>query len=116
MKQLGNLPPSSSQLLQLRALTPSPTLVVHSPHSMQLLFSTEVSLPGHVGVVSYAGVAEHVGGPLGHQDLDLVHGAAELQVAQVESRGEPVGAAPLVRQNVLKGRNRNWLNSGLPVR
>lgn len=55
-------------------------------------------------------MAEHVGGPLGHQDLDLVHGAAELQVAQVESGGEPVGAAPLVRQNVLKGRNRNGLN------
>lgn len=62
-------------------------------------------VPGHVGVVSYAGVTEHVGGPLGHQDFDLVYRAAELQVAQVESWGQPVSAAPLVRQNVLEDRH-----------
>jgi len=46
-------------------------------------------------------VTEHVGGPLGHQHLDLVHGAAELQVAQVQARGQPVGAAALVGQDIL---------------
>lgn len=61
-------------------------------------------VPGDVGVVSYAAVTEHVGGPLGHQDSDLVYRAAELQEAQVEARGQPVGAAPLVRQDVLEDR------------
>jgi len=51
-------------------------------------------------------VAEHVGGSLGHQDFDLVHGAAELQVAQVEAGGQAVGAAPLVRQDVLQTHTR----------
>lgn len=59
--------------------------------------------PGHVGVVPDPGVAQHVGGPLGHQNFDLVHWAAELQVAQVEAGGEAVGTAPLVRQDVLQG-------------
>lgn len=63
-------------------------------------------VPGDVGVVSYAGVTEHVGGPLGHQDFDLVYRAAELQEAQVETRGQPVSAAPLVRQNVLEAKDR----------
>ena len=64
-------------------------------------------VPGDVGVVSDAGVTEHVGGPLGHQDLDLVYGAAELQEAQVEAWGEPVSAAPLVRQNILEDGHRD---------
>ena len=59
--------------------------------------------PGDVGVLPDAHVTEHVGRALGHQHLDLVHGAAELQVAQVQARGEPVAAAPLVRQDVLPG-------------
>lgn len=35
-------------------------------------------VPGDVGIVSYASVTQHVGGPLGHQHFDLVHRAAEL--------------------------------------
>ena len=64
------------------------------------------NVPGDVGVVSDACVTEHAGGPLGDQDLDLVYGAAELQVAQVEARGQAMGAAPLVRQDVLETRDR----------
>ena len=67
------------------------------------IFGTAGS-PGDVGVLPDAHVTEHVGRPLGHQHLDLVHGAAELQVAQVQARGEPVGTAPLVPQDVLPGR------------
>lgn len=62
--------------------------------------------PGHIGVVPDTGVAEHVGGPLGDQDFDLVHRAAELQVAQVESRNQTVVAAALVRQDVLQNQDR----------
>ena len=41
------------------------------------IFGTAGS-PGDVGVLPDAHVTEHVGRPLGHQHLDLVHGAAEL--------------------------------------
>lgn len=60
------------------------------------------SLPGHIGIVSDAAVTERVGGPLGDQDPDLVHRAAELQVAQVESWGELLSAAPLVSHQILQ--------------
>lgn len=61
-----------------------------------------VTLPGHVGVVSDAAVAEHIGGLLGDQDPDLVHRAAELQVAQVETRGELFSTVPVERHQVLQ--------------
>lgn len=56
-------------------------------------------------------MTEHVGGPLRHQDLDLVYRAAELQEAQVQARCQPVSAAPLVRQNILKDGHRDGLQS-----
>lgn len=46
------------------------------------------SLLRHVGVVADTAVTEHIWGLLGDQDPDLVHRATELQVAQVETRGE----------------------------
>lgn len=61
-----------------------------------------VILPGHVGVVSDAAVTEHIGGLLGDQDPDLVHRAAELQVAQVETRGELFSTVPVERHQILK--------------
>lgn len=75
-------------------------------HWMKQTNPESMLVPGDVGVVSYAGVAEHVGGPLRHQDFDLVYRATELQEAQVEAWRKPGAAAPLVRQNVLKGGNR----------
>lgn len=60
------------------------------------------SLPGNVGIVSDVAVTERVGGPLGDQNPDLVHRAAELQVAQVESRRELLSAVPLVGHQILQ--------------
>lgn len=56
-------------------------------------------------------MTEHVGRPLGDQDLDLVYRAAELQVAHVEARGQPVSAAPLVCQDVLEVKAQEILES-----
>jgi len=47
-------------------------------------------------------VAQDVGELLRHQHSDLIHGAAELQVAQVEARGEGMAAPLVVSQLVLR--------------
>lgn len=47
-------------------------------------------------------MAQDVGQPLRHQHSDLIHRAAELQVAQVEARGEGMAAPLVVSQLVLR--------------
>ena len=56
-----------------------------------------------MGVVADPGVAEQAGQPLGDQDPDLVHGAAELQDAHVETGLRPLEAVPVVGQLLLGG-------------
>lgn len=46
-------------------------------------------------------MAQDVGEPLWHQHSDLIHGAAQLQVAQVEAWGEGMAAPLVVSQLVL---------------
>lgn len=58
--------------------------------------------PRHITVVSYLGVTEDVGQLLRHQGSDLVHGATQLQVAQVQAWGEELPAPSVVRQLLLK--------------
>lgn len=58
--------------------------------------------PGYVGVGANLDVAQDVGELLRHQHSDLIHGAAELQVAQVEARGEGMAAPLVVSQLVLR--------------
>lgn len=60
------------------------------------------SLPRHVGVVADAAVTEHIWGLLGDQDPDLVHRAAELQIAQVEAWGELFSTVLVERHQVLQ--------------
>lgn len=60
------------------------------------------SLPRHVGVVADAAVTEHIWGLLGDQDPDLVHRAAELQIAQVETWGELFSTVLVERHQVLQ--------------
>lgn len=58
--------------------------------------------PGNVGVGADLDVAQDVGELLWHQHSDLIHGTAQLQVAQVEARGEGM-AAPLVISQLVLG-------------
>lgn len=60
------------------------------------------SLPRHVGVVADAAVTKDIWGLLGDQDPDLVYGAAELQVAQVETWAELFSTVPVKRYQVLQ--------------
>ena len=76
-----------------------------SPLDLMLIMSVTLWPPGHVAVVPDLGVTEHVGQLLGHQGSDLVHGGAELQVAQVQPRGQLLPAAPVVRQLLLHRRH-----------
>lgn len=68
--------------------------------------------PGHVGVGANLDMAQDVGELLWHQHSDLIHGTAELQVAQVEACGEGV-AAPLVISQLVLG-TKALLESAIP--
>lgn len=57
--------------------------------------------PGHVCVVSDPGVAKQVGQPLWHQDSDLLHGAPQLEDANVQTRLGPLSTVPVEGQLLL---------------
>lgn len=57
--------------------------------------------PGHVPIFPYPGMAKHAGCSLWDQHLDLIHRAAELQVAQIQAWRQTVLTSPLVRQDIL---------------
>lgn len=59
-------------------------------------------VPGNVGIVSNPRVTEQIGQPLGHQDPDLFHGAAQLQDAHIQTRLGPLNAVPVEGQFLLE--------------
>jgi len=71
----------------------------------------QTALPGDVGVVPDPCVAEHVGQPLGHQDPDLFHRAAEFQDANVQTRLGALNAVPVEGQFLLDNRGVNRMES-----
>lgn len=63
--------------------------------------------PGHVCVVSDSGVAQQVGQPLRHQDSDLLHGAPQLEDADVQTRLGPLSTVPVEGQFLLGNKDGN---------
>lgn len=74
------------------------------------------SLPRHVSVVADAAVTEHIWGLLGDQDPDLVYRATELQVAQVETRGELFSTVLVERHQVLQHTHTHTVTVGVRMK